>query len=130
MISEMANFAITGELILCMSTTLAGLFAASGWVGIFAVTPFVSAVTQRLGRRPTLWLSGLVPVIAAAGFLLTDSLPLWFALEFIAGHEDLDQDEVAASDDPALSVRRKRDPGPRFPWSRVLDGAGLQRIRP
>lgn len=68
-----------------VSTTLAGLFAASGWVGIFAVTPFVSAVTQRLGRRPTLWLSGLVPVIAAAGFLLTDSLPLWFALEFIAG---------------------------------------------
>jgi MFS family permease len=68
-----------------VSTTLAGLFAASGWVGIFAVTPFVSAITQRLGRRPTLWLSGLVPVIAAAGFLLTDSLPLWFALEFIAG---------------------------------------------
>lgn len=68
-----------------VSTTLAGLFAASGWVGIFAITPFVSAITQRLGRRPTLWLSGLVPVIAAAGFLLTDSLPLWFALEFIAG---------------------------------------------
>jgi MFS family permease len=68
-----------------VSTALAGLFAASGWVGIFAVTPFVSAITQRLGRRPTLWVSGLVPVIAAAGFLLTDSLPLWFALEFIAG---------------------------------------------
>ena len=66
---------------------------------------------------------------ALAGLLqaLKAELP---ALEFIAGHEDLDQDEVAASDDPALSVRRKRDPGPRFPWSRVLDGAGLQRIRP
>lgn len=52
------------------------------------------------------------------------------ALEFIAGHEDLDRDEVPASDDPARTVRRKRDPGPRFPWSRVLDGAGLERIRP
>ena len=52
------------------------------------------------------------------------------ALEFIAGHEDLDRSQVPASDDPALSVARKRDPGPRFPWSRVLDGAGLERIRP
>jgi MFS family permease len=68
-----------------VSTTLAGLFAASGWVGIFAIAPFVSAITQRLGRRPTLWLSGVVPVVAVSGFLLTDSLALWFALEFVAG---------------------------------------------
>lgn len=68
-----------------VSTTLAGLFAASGWVGIFAIAPFVSAITQRLGRRPTLWLSGVVPVLAVSGFLLTDSLVLWFIFEFIAG---------------------------------------------
>lgn len=68
-----------------VSTTMAGLFAASGWVGIFAVAPFVSAITQRWGRRPTLWLSGLVPVVAVSGFLLTDALVLWFVFEFIAG---------------------------------------------
>ena len=68
-----------------VSTTLAGLFAASGWVGIFVVTPFASAITQRLGRRPTLWLSALIPVIATTGFLLTDSLAAWFVFEFVAG---------------------------------------------
>ncbi len=49
-------------------------------------------------------------------------------LAAIAGHEDLDLDEVEASDDPALKVRRKRDPGPNFPWPRVLAAAALQRI--
>ena len=68
-----------------VSTALAGLFAASGWVGIFVVTPFASAITQRLGRRPTLWLSAAVPVVATTGFLFTDALPLWFLFEFIAG---------------------------------------------
>ncbi len=51
-------------------------------------------------------------------------------LEFIAGHEDLDRDAVPASDDPTRTVSRKRDPGPRFPWSRVLDRTPLSRIRP
>lgn len=51
-------------------------------------------------------------------------------LEFIAGHEDLDRDSVPASNDPDQQVLRKRDPGPRFPWSRVLDQVPLARIRP
>ena len=46
----------------------------------------------------------------------------------IAGHEDLDTDEVEASDDPARLVRRKRDPGPMFPWTRVLAGSPLIRL--
>ena len=46
----------------------------------------------------------------------------------IAGHEDLDLDEVEASDDPAIKVRRKRDPGPLFPWARVLEAVQLRRI--
>jgi N-acetylmuramoyl-L-alanine amidase len=37
---------------------------------------------------------------------------------------------VAASDDQDQQVFRKRDPGPRFPWSRVLDATTLNRIRP
>lgn len=48
----------------------------------------------------------------------------------IAGHDDLDTDLVPASDDPARRVRRKIDPGPRFPWSSVLARARLARIRP
>jgi N-acetylmuramoyl-L-alanine amidase len=47
----------------------------------------------------------------------------------IAGHEDLDTTLVPASDDPDTQVARKRDPGPLFPWQRVLDASGLTRIR-
>jgi N-acetylmuramoyl-L-alanine amidase len=50
------------------------------------------------------------------------------ALRHIAGHEDLDREQVAASDDPSRQVARKRDPGPRFPWERVLAGVSLQRL--
>lgn len=49
------------------------------------------------------------------------------SLRRIAGHEDLDTAFTAASDDPGLSVRRKRDPGEHFPWLR-FESLGLQRI--
>jgi N-acetylmuramoyl-L-alanine amidase len=52
------------------------------------------------------------------------------ALRWIAGHEDLDTAMVPASDERALQVRRKRDPGPLFPWPRVLEGCGLERLAP
>ncbi|MCE3001989.1 MAG: N-acetylmuramoyl-L-alanine amidase [Xanthomonadaceae bacterium] len=50
-------------------------------------------------------------------------------LRFIAGHEDLDLAHVPASDRPDVQVPRKRDPGPMFPWARVLDASGLERLR-
>ncbi|KPN20076.1 N-acetylmuramoyl-L-alanine amidase [Xanthomonas sp. Mitacek01] len=56
---------------------------------------------------------------------LRETLP---ALRDIAGHEDLDTDRVAASDDPALTVARKRDPGPLFPWDAVLSRVPLRRV--
>ncbi|HRO26412.1 MAG TPA: N-acetylmuramoyl-L-alanine amidase [Luteimonas sp.] len=57
---------------------------------------------------------------------LKASLP---SLRRIAGHEDLDTEQVPASDDPSVLVARKRDPGPHFPWTRVLAASGLQRIQ-
>ena len=48
-------------------------------------------------------------------------------LRHIAGHEDLDTAMVAASDDATRLVRRKLDPGPMFPWQRVLARCGLER---
>lgn len=68
-----------------VSSTVAGLFAASGWLAIFLFTPFSSWVTRALGRRPTLWLSAAVPALACCGFALTRALPIWFALEILAG---------------------------------------------
>ena len=50
------------------------------------------------------------------------------SLHRIAGHEDLDTDTAPASDDPQAQVRRKRDPGPMFPWSRVLEAVDLERL--
>jgi N-acetylmuramoyl-L-alanine amidase len=47
------------------------------------------------------------------------------ALRWIAGHESLDTGVVAASDAPEIMVRRKRDPGPMFPWDAVLASVSL-----
>ena len=68
-----------------LATWLAGLFAATAWLGIFLVTPFASAVTRALGRRPTLWLSGLVPVLAGLAFGLSEDLSFWFGMQLLAG---------------------------------------------
>ena len=50
------------------------------------------------------------------------------ALRHIAGHEDLDREQVPASDDPAVQVPRKLDPGPNFPWPHVLAKVPLERL--
>ena len=50
------------------------------------------------------------------------------SLRRIAGHDQLDLEQVPASDDPTLRVARKRDPGPLFPWARVLAKVPLQPV--
>ena len=68
-----------------VSTALAGVFVATGWIGIFLITPFASAITQRMGRRPSLWMAAFVPLLAIVGFLATDALAVWFVCILIEG---------------------------------------------
>ncbi|WP_394004769.1 N-acetylmuramoyl-L-alanine amidase [Luteimonas sp. WGS1318] len=70
---------------------------------------------------PPAQLDALVGLLAH----LRTTLP---ALREIAGHEDLDTGRIAASDDPGLTVARKRDPGPLFPWPALLGRVPLRRI--
>ena len=49
-------------------------------------------------------------------------------LRWIAGHEQLDRGRVTASDFPERTVYRKRDPGPEFPWDRVLSSIRLRQL--
>lgn len=68
-----------------VSTALAGVFVATGWLGVFVMTPFASAITQRLGRRPSLWLAAFVPTVAICGFLFSKLLWLWFLCVLVEG---------------------------------------------
>jgi MFS family permease len=68
-----------------VSTALVGVFVATGWLGVFCMTPFASAITQRLGRRHSMWLSSGVPVLMVCGFVFSDSLPVWFACVLVEG---------------------------------------------
>lgn len=70
---------------------------------------------------PTAQIDALLALIAH----LRNTLP---NLRAIAGHEDLDTGTVAASDDSAKQVQRKLDPGPLFPWPRVMESCGLRRL--
>ena len=56
---------------------------------------------------------------------LCDTLP---SLRYIAGHDALDTREEVASDDPERRVPRKRDPGPLFPWPRVMAAVALETL--
>ena len=52
------------------------------------------------------------------------------SIRYIAGHEDLDTEMEAALDDASVLVPRKRDPGPQFPWQRVMETVEWDRLMP
>lgn len=56
------------------------------------------------------WLEGCLPGLAT-----------------IAGHDELDTRKIPSEDRPDVMIRRKLDPGPRFPWDRVLAVSRLDR---
>lgn len=56
---------------------------------------------------------------------LAQALP---SLRWITGHEQLDTSLEPATDDPQLQVPRKQDPGPHFPWDRVLAAIPLHAL--
>ena len=68
-----------------VSSTVAGLFVATGWLGIFVMTPFASSVANRIGRRQCMWVASAVLMLCALLFTLTEALPLWFALNLLSG---------------------------------------------
>lgn len=67
------------------------------------------------------------PQIAALMELLAQLRSELPDLAWIAGHEDLDTDQVPAANDPKQLIFRKRDPGPLFPWPKIIE-AGWTRL--
>ena len=52
------------------------------------------------------------------------------SIRFASGHDRLDTERVPSSDQPGVTVRRKVDPGPLFPWDRFLAATGLEFFEP
>ena len=81
-------------------------------------------------RRQTMttpYPDGQIDALVALLETLRETLP---SLAWISGHEVLDTERVPAADDPERLVYRKRDPGPRFPGSRVLAAVRLDWFDP
>ncbi len=68
-----------------VSSTVAGLFASTEWLGVLLMTPAASTVVRHLGRLRALWLASVMPCVAVLGFLLTENLWIWFVLALLSG---------------------------------------------
>ncbi len=70
---------------------------------------------------PDLQIEALVALLKQ----LQTALP---GLKKVAGHEDLDTAMIRSEDKPAITIRRKLDPGPLFPWSGVMTKISFHRV--
>lgn len=70
---------------------------------------------------PTIQIKALIKLINH----LSDQLP---DLKHIVGHDDLDQQKIPAENDNTVTVSRKIDPGPLFPWDTVMQNTRLINI--
>jgi N-acetylmuramoyl-L-alanine amidase len=85
---------------------------------------FDSRSQQMAEAYPDAQLSALVQLLTSVQKLLSGNRLR------IAGHETLDTELLPASDNPKIMVRRKCDPGPMFPWDRVLADTGIDLYQP
>jgi N-acetylmuramoyl-L-alanine amidase len=67
--------------------------------------------------------------IEALILLLNDLGQALPGLKLIAGHEVLDNEMIAADDNPDIMINRKLDPGVHFPWQDVLSRVPLNRYQ-
>lgn len=67
------------------SASQIGLFNAASWLGILLTTPFAAGISARIGARPILILSLLIPISGLSGILLSDSVAVWLVLYFFVG---------------------------------------------
>jgi N-acetylmuramoyl-L-alanine amidase len=70
---------------------------------------------------PSIQVEALITLIKS----LQKTIP---ALKYITGHEDLDTRLIQSNNDPDIYIRRKMDPGPLFPWDKVMQHITLINI--
>ena len=70
---------------------------------------------------PQIQVEALITLIKS----LQKSIP---TLKYITGHEDLDTRLIQSENDPEIYIRRKMDPGPLFPWDKLMQKITLINI--
>ncbi len=67
-----------------IASSIIGANTAVAGIAAMIVVPFVTPLARRIGVVNTMLSAMLVFVMCMAGFYLTDNLPVWFVLRFIA----------------------------------------------
>ena len=71
-----------------LSSSLNGLHAASLYIGILLISPFMEAPLRKFGYKPLILFGGLTVILSLALFPLWKSFWFWFVLRFFIGIGD------------------------------------------
>lgn len=71
-----------------LSSSLNGLHAASLYIGILLISPFMEAPLRKFGYKPLIMFGGLTVILSLALFPLWKSFWFWFVLRFFIGIGD------------------------------------------